>query len=291
MKQGAFTERLARCVEEERLLRGGERLLLAVSGGADSVLLLREMLFLKERFSLTLFVAHVEHGIRGEESLRDAAFVRELAERFGLPFSLLSVDAPALAASRKLSLEEAARTLRYEALTGEARRLACAAVVTAHHAQDQAETVLLRLFRGTGPAGLGGMAPSRELTEDIRLIRPLLWAQPEEIREELRRLEQPWQEDSTNRDESYRRNYLRQNILPHLKGIFPECVDHIDETAEDMRKIYSYFREMIRPLLSEAADGPLDAQALLALPAPAVPLCQRIPLLPVCCCRRAVLPL
>jgi len=196
----------------------GQRVGVAVSGGADSVFLLHVLRELAPKWDLRLSVIHIEHGIRGPASLADAEFVERLACDLALPFHLRRADVPAMEGN----LEQDARNIRqafYAELiaSGAIDRLA-----TGHTRTDQAETVLFRILRGSGLAGLAGILPvTRE-----GLVRPLLEVDRNEIEAWLRDREITWQEDATNRDHTYARNRLRHEILPLLREGFNPQLDH-----------------------------------------------------------------
>ncbi|HYQ98315.1 MAG TPA: tRNA lysidine(34) synthetase TilS, partial [Candidatus Nitrosocosmicus sp.] len=175
-------------IEKQRMLSPGQRILVAVSGGPDSVALLYLLHDLREEFELTIEVAHLQHGIRGEEAIEDARFVARLAEQLSLICHLKEIDLPQLKiASRKASLEEIGRFERYKFFAETAQLHRLDVVATAHTADDQAETIVMRLFRGAGRTGLRGIAPMRQLMvagdrrcTSVLLIRPLLNAQRRE---------------------------------------------------------------------------------------------------------------
>jgi tRNA(Ile)-lysidine synthase len=183
----------------------------AVSGGADSVALLRA---LAEVFAGPLIVAHFNHGLRGDESDADAAFVAELAANLQVPCRLERRDLRG--ESRGQNLEAAAREARYSWLTFVARSEDANFVATGHSADDQAETVLFRLLRGTGLTGLRGIARQRRLSSDVRVIRPLLGVYRADIERYLKSLGQSWRQDSSNSDRRFVRNRLRHDLLPLL---------------------------------------------------------------------------
>ncbi len=182
---------------------------LGLSGGRDSVALLR---LLVQR-GCRVYACHVHHGIRGVAADADAAFCRALCEHLGVPYEESRVDVPALAAQSGESLETAARTARRAALAAAAKRRACRAVALAHHADDQAETVLFRLARGS--AGLRGMLPVHE-AQGICWLRPLLGLRRAELTAWLEALGQDWVEDATNAETEATRNRLRLEVLPAL---------------------------------------------------------------------------
>jgi len=188
-----------------------EGIVIAVSGGADSVALLRS---LADVFSGRLIVAHFHHGLRGQESDDDAAFVADLANRLKLPLRLQRSDLTLMAAGQ--NLEAAARRFRYDWLTGLARCEGTSMITTAHTADDQAETVLFHLLRGTGLVGLRGIARRRRLDGQTQLIRPLLDVGRSRIEAYLQSINQPWRDDSSNKNCRFTRNRIRHDLLPLL---------------------------------------------------------------------------
>ena len=203
----------------------GAALVVAVSGGADSVFLLRALHRLAGSRRLALTVAHLDHGWRGPAGAADAAWVAALAAALGLPFRGGRVDAPAAARAGGRSPEDAARRLRYAFLRDVCREAGAAAVATGHTADDQVETVLLALLRGSGPAGLAGMAAAAPLpapgSAGLRLVRPLLGLERAALRAALAALGQPWREDASNLDPGLPRNRLRLEVAPVLAVLAP----------------------------------------------------------------------
>lgn len=261
------------------MTRPGDGVLVGLSGGADSVGLLLVLWKLRETFQISLRALHVHHGLRGAEADRDAAFSRMLCERLEVPFYEFRIDAAKEALDRKCSVEEAGRQARYRLyeetalawekemcpdLTSEnaGEKEAAAArvhIATAHHADDNAETVLFNLFRGSGLTGLSGIAPVRG-----RIIRPLLWAQRSEIQAWLLQQGQDWVEDSTNRESEYSRNWLRNELLPAVgKRLNAQAVRHIDQAGRRIRQADAYLEEVAEEWLQKhAPDGRVDAGAL-----------------------------
>ncbi len=200
----------------------------AVSGGADSVALLRAML---DAGATGVTVAHFNHRLRGAESDADEAFVRGLAATLGVPFRLGSADVTAVADAGRENLEAAARRLRYGWLADVARETEAGWVATGHTADDQAETVLHRIIRGTGLQGLRGIAAARELGVGVWLYRPLLAVTRADVLDYLRELGQPFREDATNADLGLTRNRIRHELLPLLKSFNPEVVAALGRLA------------------------------------------------------------
>ena len=203
----------------------GRRLLIALSGGADSVALAVLLAEVREEYRLTLLAAHVDHGIR-PDSPEDAEFCRTLCRQLDIPFYCARLDVPAEARRRREGLESAARWLRYEQLRRFRDALGADLIALAHHMDDQAETVLMHLCRG---AGTGGMAGMRPLTGD--LWRPLLGCRKAELVDYLRGKGLAWREDTTNAVADNPRNAIRLHALPELEKCYPQCVPAIARYA------------------------------------------------------------
>ena len=203
---------------------------MAVSGGADSVALL-DFLATGSGLGLHLVVAHVNHGLRGAEADADERFVRGLAERYGVPVETTRTDVRALGRQRRLSLEEAGREARYAFLEAVAGQYGAVRIALAHHRDDQAETVLMRLIRGAGVDGLSGMRPR---SGDGRYVRPLLYVTREAIVGYLRRKGLAWQEDASNLDQRFLRNRVRHELLPLLASYNPTIAERLAATAESL---------------------------------------------------------
>ena len=203
----------------------GERLLVALSGGADSMCLLHYL----HANGIDVSAAHYEHGIRGEESERDLRFVQSWCESSKIPFVFDRGDVPAYAKANAMSIEEAARKLRYEFLERQREKLGCSLIVTAHNAEDNAETLLMNLIRGSGAKGLSGIPRRRG-----NIIRPLLDVSRAEIEAYLKQNAIPHVEDSTNNSDDYTRNLIRHKIMPLARQINPGFVSAAARTAELM---------------------------------------------------------
>jgi tRNA(Ile)-lysidine synthase len=235
-------------VLRNRLFRPGQRIVVAVSGGADSVALLRRLLEERGRLGVVLSVAHVHHGIRGADADEDAAFVASLAAAHDLSFHLHRADAPAAAETLHETLEEAARNLRYaffrELITGGSAD----AVTTAHTLDDQAETVLHKLLRGAWTEGLSGIHPVLSV-EPGSILRPFLENSRATIEAWLREIQQPWREDASNRDTAHTRNRIRSQLLPLLRTFNPQIVAQLARLASISAGEEAYWQGEMRRLL------------------------------------------
>lgn len=243
-------EHVLQYIRERNLLHAGDRVAVAVSGGADSVALLRLLLELREEFGMVLFVAHFNHQLRGEESDADERFVADLASQHELPFFASRADVREHATANRLSLEHAARELRYRWLTELAHTEKFDAIATAHNSDDQAETVLMKFLRGAGTRGLAGIH-FRLVMDCIPILRPLLATPRAEIELYLRELNQPWREDHTNCDTHFTRNRIRHELLPLLERDYnPNLRQLLSETADVALSEEEYWRDYTAALAS-----------------------------------------
>ena len=248
-------EKVLRYIRERGLLHAGDRVAVAVSGGADSVALLRLLAELRDELGLVLTAAHFNHRLRGEASEADAAFVEELARRLDLPFLSEAQDAQEYAAQQKLGIEAAARELRYRWLARVAAETTQTAVATAHTLDDQAETVLLKFRRGAGTRGLAGVYP--EVGRDgARFVRPLLCIRRNEVEAYLASIGQDWREDESNLDHRFARNRVRHELLPLLeKSYNPGIRRLLSDSAETARAEELYWAEIVGRELADRATG------------------------------------
>ncbi len=255
-------------VQRHGLLAEGQTVVVGVSGGPDSVALLDVLRRLSPEFRLELHIAHLHHGIRGADADADADFVMALAERWDLACTVLRVDLPGIAERHGLALEEAARRVRYAFLAQTAQRVGAEAVGVGHHADDQAETVLMHLLRGAGLAGLRGMLPNTPLAdyrllpfealgedvaeagEGLNLIRPLLPCSQSEIEAYCDKRGLDWRIDRSNWDTTFFRNQLRHEVLPYLAEINPQVHERFCNLAEVVRADY----EVLDAVVSRAWD-------------------------------------
>ena len=230
-----------------------DRLVVAVSGGRDSVVLLDLVVAVSEELGLEPTVAHVNHSLRGEESDKDERFVADLARAAGLPFEVRRVDPVAVrqggSSRSRPSLEEAARSLRRDALEAIAAEGAARWIATGHHLADQAETVMLRILRGTGPDGMAAMSP---VDETRGWLRPLLDTEPGELDDWVSRRGLIYREDGSNRDPRFARNRLRHDWLPGLAEAFnPALLRKLAQLAEAHRMDLEWIESQV---VMEAAE-------------------------------------
>ncbi len=236
-------------------MRAGERVGVAVSGGADSVALLLLLLELRKKLGIVLSVVHFNHKLRGKASDKDEAFVAKLAAKQGLEFHSASIEVAKKAKDERANLEDAARRARYDYFRSLVESGTCTRIAVAHTADDQAETVLAHLLRGTGLAGLGGIHP---LAGSV--IRPLLGVRRSELRRFLRAQKQTWREDATNRDTKRMRARIRSKLLPLLEKQFqPGIVEHLATLAELAREDEAFLdavaQERLRALVQKGVEG------------------------------------
>ncbi len=231
------------------MFRAGDRVGVAVSGGADSVALLRLIELLREQVGIALAVLHFNHQLRGAESDADEAFVAALAAERAIDLRVGRGDVAAEARRRGWNLEDAARRMRYAFLASEVSAGKVTHIAVGHTADDQAETVLARIIRGTGPAGLAAIYPVKG-----HVVRPLLEVRRAELRQYLEGLGQPWREDSSNLDASRQRAHLRHRVLPAIeRDLQPGVVEHLSQLAQLAREDEAFWVEMVAERLGSLA--------------------------------------
>jgi tRNA(Ile)-lysidine synthase len=236
-------ERVKETIDRYVMFKEGERVLVAVSGGVDSLVLLDLLHRLSPDYSLELVVAHLDHGLRGEESREDARFVAELARRKGLRAVSERVDLRAHSAKERLGLEETGRLLRHRFLFTSAERVGATKIALGHTENDRAETILFNLIRGAGPTGLVGIRPV-----SLPIVRPLIEVAREEIIAYARSRDLSWREDHTNQDVSFSRNRIRHRILPLLREMNPRILEALKRTADLLAEEELALNDLLTPL-------------------------------------------
>ncbi len=246
------------------MLSAGDRVLVALSGGADSMCLLNSLWENSEKLGITVCAAHYNHRLRGEESERDARFAEKQCAQRNIPFLCESGDVSTEAEKTHRSLEETAREMRYAFLREAAEKLSCNVIATAHNADDNAETVLLNLTRGSGAKGLSGIPLRRG-----NIVRPLLMNTREEIEAYLEERNIPHVEDSSNASDDYTRNLIRHRVIPVLKEINPAFSDAVLRACLGLREDEALLSSMAEKFISENMSGnSIAIDALKALPKP-----------------------
>lgn len=223
-------------ITENNLIKHGDQIVAGVSGGADSVFLFLVLAGLVKEYGLSLCAVHINHGIRGEEAMEDEKFTREFVQGLGYCCKVFYKDIPKLARDLKVTEEEAGRMYRYKCFEEVRSTLGYNKIAVAHHKDDQAETMLFQLLRGSGIKGLGGMRPLNG-----NIIRPLLNTGRKSIEEALLSEGIEYCTDSTNASNKYARNIIRNNIIPYIAGnIQPAVTERLAGTAAQLRDIYDY---------------------------------------------------
>jgi tRNA(Ile)-lysidine synthase len=255
----SLAEKVTVTIEENGLLLRGDTVVLGVSGGPDSLCMLHVLHQLAAPYGVALHVAHLHHGLRGQEADEDARFVADLCQAWSIPCTIGQADVPGLARARRLAIEEAARQARYAFLGSLARALGAQTVAVAHSADDQVETVLMHLLRGSGLAGLRGMrplawldelrlgerSPQGNTTTRIRLARPLLGVSRPEIEAYCRQHGLRPRDDRSNLDQTYYRNRLRHELIPFLETYNPNVCEVLWRTAEVIAADYDLLRQQL----------------------------------------------
>lgn len=245
-------EKIRAYVRLHQMLEQSDTVIAGVSGGADSVCLFFVLLELKKEIGFRLAVVHVHHGLRGAEADQDEAYVRHLCEKFSVSYRSYFFDVESESKKRKQSIEEAGREVRREAFADAVQVFGGTKIALAHHQDDNAETMLLHLVRGSRLNGLGGIRPKAG-----KYIRPLLCVRRREIEAWLNEKEIHWQNDETNQEDHYTRNRIRHHILPCLEEeIHPGAVEHMNETAEYLRQVQVYLEQQADEAMHKAVREP-----------------------------------
>ena len=239
-----FEQKVENTIKKHNLFQTNDRVIIGVSGGADSVALLCVLRAIQHKFNLTIEVCHVNHGLR-PESAQEQGFVKHLCDMHGLKFHVREVDCAALAKSWNMSVEEAGRKIRYEFFEEIAQG---DKIATAHHMNDNVETVLMRIIRGTGLKGLAGIPYQRN-----NIVRPLLDVSRKEIEEYLQEENQYFVTDSSNLLDIYTRNKLRLNIIPQIeKQLNPNFVETMSASVQTFKEDAEYFQDVVNDVIDDS---------------------------------------
>jgi tRNA(Ile)-lysidine synthase len=253
-----LAEAVHRFVVRNSLVRAKETVVVGVSGGADSVCLLHILVSLRERLDITVHVAHLNHLLRGAESDGDARYVSRLAKKLGVAVTIESRDVKTYQAAHRLSLEDAARQVRYRFFAEVTERIGAGRIAVGHTADDQAETILMHLVRGAGPTGLLGMRPLTVWTSPglagLTVIRPLLAASREETQSYCRQHRLSPRADSSNLSLSPFRNRIRQELMPLLRGYNPRISEALIRTSDTLATELSFLEEYVSEVWPKVAS-------------------------------------
>ena len=237
IRRDPLYRRVLAAVRRHGMLDGAESVVAGLSGGADSVCMTAVLCAMQEEMGFRLRALHVQHGLR-ESAEEDLAFSGRLCESLGIAFDIARVDVRALMKERGIGTEEAARILRHEALSAVCPEGSSGRIALAHHLEDQAETILFHLIRGSSLRGLAGMRPCAGT-----IIRPLFYERREEIEEFLLRFGLSWRTDETNSDPGYSRNFLRTRVIPLLEEVNPRAQEHLLQAGEEASEAEIFLEE------------------------------------------------
>jgi tRNA(Ile)-lysidine synthase len=240
-------------IDENHLVENEDKILVAFSGGADSVFLLHFLIKFKKRLGIELSTFHLNHNLRGKSAYEDEKFCSDFCSKNKIEFHSVSTDIKTFAREKKISVEEAGREIRYAELLKTAKKYKAAKIATAHNASDNVETILLNFVNGTGIKGLTGIPVRRE-----NIIRPILCLSSNEIRKYLKENKIPFRLDKSNLDTDYERNFLRKEIIPKLKQrLNPRVEEKISNTASILKDVNSYIEKQINRMARNTArfDG------------------------------------
>lgn len=234
-------DKIRKYMRQNHIIENNDHIIIGLSGGADSVCLLRFLMEISKEYNLFLAAVHVNHMIRDEGAKRDERFVEELCKKYEIPLCSYQIDVKQYALEKKCSLEEAGRIVRYQCFVKAAGEKKCEKIALAHHENDLAETILFRMIRGTGIEGLCAMKPVNG-----KFIRPLLGVTREDILNILNQLGQDYVEDETNSELEYSRNYIRKLIMPKLIKMNGQATGHIARLAKESEELFRYLAPIIR---------------------------------------------
>lgn len=249
-KNNKFIHSVEQTVKAFEMFKPKDSVLVGVSGGPDSVALLYVLLALASTFSLRIGVAHLNHCLRQDDSDKDAEFVASLARKLNLPCYITKKDVRRYQQKNKLSLEEAARSVRYAFLNNVAERNRFNKIALGHHSDDNAELVLMYIFRGSGPLGISGIPPKR----DEKIVRPLIRSTRSEVIEFLSENRLRYVSDSSNTDRKYLRNKIRHELIPSLKASYnPRITETLNRLASIIRREDEWIEDIITPIFEKSA--------------------------------------
>ncbi|MCH8927495.1 MAG: tRNA lysidine(34) synthetase TilS [Candidatus Marinimicrobia bacterium] len=256
-----FKKQFVQFARENDLLKKGDSILAAVSGGVDSIVMLHLLHEISEETGISLTVVHFNHQLRDEESKRDAEFVKNLSEKLNISCTVKLIDVKSLSEKEGISVQDAGHRLRRKAQLDLVEEYGFDSVATAHHKDDQLETLLMRLISGAGPQGMSGISIKEE-----SYIRPLLFADKQQITQYAERKKIEWVEDSSNRNNKYIRNKIRLEVIPTLKEINPSAAEVASRTAITFGRLTSDLEDLSDKILEKSILSEGKSEIILAIP-------------------------
>lgn len=246
-------KKVKQTIEKYNMLSTADHVLVGLSGGPDSVCLLQVLNMLKTEYRLKISAAYIDHGLRPDDVPKEIEFCKQLCDSLNIPFYTQSIDVREFSKTEKISIQEAARILRYGALDHISINIKAHKIAVAHNADDQAETVIMRLLRGAGPAGLSGIPPVRK-----KIIRPLIEVERAEIEKFLSEKNISYIIDPSNESLKYLRNRIRKTLMPAIKSISPQAIKIISKTAEILREENDYINVSVTKALMRLMSRKTD---------------------------------
>jgi len=255
-----FFNKVIAAIKKHSMLSGGERILVGLSGGPDSVCLLHVLNGIRDKFMPDLSAVYIDHGLRPGETDEEIAFCRKICESLDIPFITKSIDVKSFACEQKMNMQEAARQLRYRIFDEISYEINAHKIALGHTADDQAETLLMRLLRGSGPTGLSGIPPVRK-----NIIRPLIETERKDIEGFLDNMKIGFITDSSNAKKEYLRNKIRLSLIPLLREFNPDITDTLSKTAAIFRDEEKYFEIIVTKTLMKLISRKRDSRIELFL--------------------------
>lgn len=253
-------EKIRKNIIKYELIKKRDKVVVGISGGADSICLAHILWTLRDEFEIELYGVHINHGIRKETAKRDEEYAKEFCTKYKIPFFCFEADIPEIARKEKLSEEEAGRKIRYECFERVLKEVQADKIAVAHHQNDQAETLLLHLSRGSGIWGLAGIRAKRD-----KIIRPLLAVTREEIEQYLSEHKICYEEDETNKEIIYARNRVRAEILPELEKINKRAVPHMAKTCERMQEAVDFLQKIVKTESERLVEKTEDSRSIFVV--------------------------
>jgi len=259
-----FIDKIRSTIKKYQMLREGDRILVGLSGGTDSVALLHALSTLKEEFVFSMHIAHLDHMFRGEESVGDRRFCEGLAKKMKLEMIYKEINVPQIAKEKGISPEEAGRQERYGFFKEAAKAKGIKKIAVAHNKDDQAETVLMRVIRGAGMLGLGGMSPVKDM-QGVKIIRPLIETSRQEIEDFIKDEGLQFRQDSSNEKLIFTRNRIRRELIPYLEKNFNANIKEVLTNMAENLRVENEFMEKFSNRKLKSSSKIKNGQVLIDL--------------------------